>query len=426
MRSGAPRGAEERRRSMPPQSRPDPQTGFGRSTSGSVAVQVALLLLLVLGFIALGVEVSQLLLEHRKQQSAADSAAVTAASAKLAGIADLRSEARAVAASQGYNDAANDVAVTVDNPPSGGTYAGNSQYIEVKVERTFTPGLIQLFRQGAFTVRARATAKAAAGSSACMMALDTSADKALELSNNASINLPGCGLIVNSTSNSAIRLENNATVTGNVTVAGAVSKANNAVVNGTVTTAASAGSDPYAGVSPSRAGLTDQDTTGPTLKPGIYKNGWDLSNGFNKPLEPGLYFIKSKFVLKNNVTLTGTGVTIIVDGDYDIDIGNNVTLTLSAPTSGVTSGIVLYSSSNNNTVIHKFNNNTTLNLTGALYFRNQTVRFMNNVITNGSLCTQVVARKIQLQNNAAVTLNSSCSGTGTSTLGSGGAASLVE
>ena len=429
MRSGAPRGAEECRRNMAPQSRPDPQAGFGRSTSGSVAVQVALLLLLVLGFIALGVEVSQLLLEHRKQQAVADGAAIAAASAMALG-ADLPAEARAVAASLGYNDTANDIAVTVANPPASGTYAGNNQFVEVKVERTFTPGLIQLFRQGVFTVRARALARGGQASSACLMALDTSAADAVNIYNGAVVGLPGCGVISNSTSNSSINVSNSATVNGFVTTAGDITVGSNAVINGTVAKHASAAVDPYAGINPGARPsnqLTAPSKPSEPLDPGWYQDGWDFGSNAKVDLKPGIYWVSKKLSMKPGTRITGKGVTIIIDGNYQIDTGSGTTIELTAPTISPTAGIVFYSSKNNiPTFTQAFKNGNTLIANGALYFPSQTVEFSNNLTTSGGSCTQVVARKIQIDQNAILTFNSSCTGFGTSQLGSSTPASLVE
>ena len=382
-----------------------------------------MLMLLVLGFIGLGVEISQLLLEHRKQQSVADAAAIAAASAPVTGASNLQYEARAVAAQLGYRHGENGVTVTAANPPTTGAHTGDAKYVEVKIQRAFTPAFVQLFRQGAFTVQARAMAKAGEGSKTCIMALGTTGT-ALSLANNATLTMPGCGVMVNSTSNSAASLDNNATINGDLTVAGDVSQANNAVVTGTLTTGASGGTNPYAAYSPTGE-RPEQDSSGSTLDPGVYPDGWDFKNE-TKTLRPGTYYIQSKLALDNNVTLTGTGVTIVIEGNYDVRVRNNVTLNLSAPTTGDNKGMLLYSSPNNTSVTQTFGNNTTLNITGALYLPSQTVKFDNNVTTTSSSCTQIISKSLELDNNAAVTLKPDCSGAGTAQLGSSSNASLVE
>jgi Flp pilus assembly protein TadG len=416
--------SEDEFHAMARRSLPDRLFDFRRSASGSVAVQAAFLILLALGFIALGVEASQLLLEQRKQQSVADSAAMAAASAVKLGVSDLQGEARAVAAQLGYRNGANNVTVTAVNPPSAGAHAGDSQYVEVKVKRAYTPGLMQLFRQGSVTVQARAVAKAGQSSAACILALSGSGT-AISMANNSSLTLPGCGVATNSTSGSSISLGNNAIIGGNVTTAGDIS--GSGTVTGTVTKQASAATDPYASVSFTTPAGPNPSTSGSTLSPGVYTSGWTFGNNTTKTLEAGVYYVKSGISFGNNVTINGTGVTIVIDGNYAISSGNGLALNLSAPTSGLTKGIALYSSKNNSSsVTQTFSNNATLNVTGALYFPSQSVQLDNNVSTTGPSCTQIVANKLILSNNATITLKPSCTGVGTTDIGSSSNASLAE
>jgi len=400
-----------------------------RSTSGSVAVQAALLLLLMLGFVALGVEVSQLLLAQRKQQSVADSAVMAAATAL--GTSDPTAEAKAVTASLGYKHGTNSVTVTVSNPPTSGAHASDSKYVQVVVAQAFSPGLIGLFRTGNYTVRARSLAVRSVSTSACLVSLDTSSASALYIDNNAIVNMPGCGMLTNSASNSSVDLRNNAKLTGSVTTAGDVAIANGATVSGSINKHAGALTDPYASVvlpaKPSSK-LAAASKPSSALSPGWYDQGWDFDNNANVTLNPGVYWVDTKLSLGNNVTITGTGgVTIIINGNYPIDTGNGTTINITAPTSGNTQGIALYSSKNNSSsVVQNFKNNNVLTVKGAIYFPSQTAYFSNNLATTASTCTQVIAAKISVQNNANLTFNSSCTGVGTTSVGGTTAPGLVE
>jgi hypothetical protein len=389
---------------------------FWRSASGSVAVQAAFLMLLVLGFIALGVEASQLLLEQRKQQSAADSAAMAAAALN---VPNRTTEARALTASVGYRHGVNNVAVSVADPPGAGAHVGDSQYLEVKVQQAVTPGIMQLFHPGSVTVQARSVALKAFNVSACLVALDTSSSGAIYIKNNAVVTTSACGLATNSASASAVDLRNNVTVNGAVASAGGVSTSPGVVVSGGIGKHASAVSDPYASraipARPSTPQPNAASTPSSPLNPGWYPNGWDFGNNANVTLNPGVYWIGTKLNFGNNATITGTGVTLIIDGGYAINPGNGATLNLTAPTSGTTAGILFYSSASNSSAVQQnFGNHDVLNLKGLLYFPSQTMFFDNNITTGASACTQVVARKIVIENNATLTFNSSCSGVGTS------------
>src|ERR1700747_2096247 len=75
---------------------------FGRDTSGVYAMITALALPVLVGAAAFGTEEGLLLYKHRQMQHAADSSALTAAAAYLAGEANIVTHADAVAASYGF------------------------------------------------------------------------------------------------------------------------------------------------------------------------------------------------------------------------------------------------------------------------------------------------------------------------------------
>jgi hypothetical protein len=155
--------------------------------------------------------------------------------------------------------------------------------------------------------------------------------------------------------------------------------------------------------------------------------GLNFTNNFNVTFNPGVYFIDSQLVFGNNAIITGTDVTLVINGNYAISIGNNAHVSISAPVTGPTAGIVFFGSrTGTSTVLQRFANNTVLNLTGALYFPNQILELDNNTssLPNHG-CTQVIGRIVRFQNN--VDLGSNCSGTGVKQIGSGGSVvSLVE
>src|SRR5437879_5933529 len=98
---------------------------FGRDQSGSYMIVVALLMPVLIGTAGLGTEVGWWLYKHKNLQSAADSGAVSAATAGE----NLTAEANAVTTSYGYADGLNGVTVTVNRPPASGTYAAMAQAV---------------------------------------------------------------------------------------------------------------------------------------------------------------------------------------------------------------------------------------------------------------------------------------------------------
>jgi len=287
------------------------------------------MLVAIIGVAALGTEIGYLLYKHRQMQSAADAAALSGATAYMTGYpSDLKVEARAVAAAMGYTHGVGGATVTVNRPPLSGSKAGDSSTVEVIVSQPQTLHLVTLFRSGVFSVGARAVATLDAAGIYCMLALDPAASGAVALLNNAVITNPKCGVADNSSSSSALTLSENSSIAGAISVHGDWTLANGAslpgsplIRNGPVI------DDPYAAVQlqtiPACTGQTSSGKNNLTLNltPGHFCAGWDFMNTVTLNLAPGAYYIDQKMNLKNNVTVNAMGgVTLIVNGNYPIDI----------------------------------------------------------------------------------------------------------
>jgi hypothetical protein len=398
------------------------------SERGAVAMVIGLSLIVIIGMAALGSEIVYVLLKHREMQSAADSSALSGATALTAGYpTDFRLQARSVASVGGFTDGVAGTAVTVNNPPLSGPYAGSSSAVEVIIAQPQSLSLISLFRSGTINVGARAVAVLGA-STYCILALDSSASGAITLSNNAIVSNPNCGVAANSSSNRALVLNNNAVIDGPVRVVGNWSVANGAGLDGgpNVQNAAPA-ANPYANVQlQSIPSCTSQSGSSGSnvsvhLTPGHFCSGWNFGNSVSLTLAAGSYYVDQKLAIGNSATITGTGVTLVINGNYAMSLGNGAAITLSAPTSGAYSGIAILGLSNASTSITQdFSNNVTVAITGAIDIPRQTVKISNNGATP---CTQLVARVIDISNN--VNFNNRCSGTGVSAIGST-PAQLVE
>ena len=124
--------------------------------------------------------------------------------------------------------------------------------------------------------------------------------------------------------------------------------------------------------------------------------------------------------------LTG-GVTIIFSnsgggnpGIAKISAGANVTMT--APTSGTYSGIAMFgdritcngNGNNNNGCIPQMQGGGTQNITGAIYFPKETVKYAGGASAGGSGCTQLIADQINFTGGS--TFSSSCASAGTKTI----------
>jgi hypothetical protein len=409
-----------------------------RATEGSVAVLVALMLVLLIGFAGLGTEVTYALLQHRQMQATASAAALGGATALMTGHpSDYTVEVYAEAAAAGFANGVSGVTVTVNHPPLSGNYTANSAAVEVIVGQPLTLPLSSLFHAGAWNVSARAVAIAGNSGGDCALELDSSSTTGVSVSGSAAVNL-NCGLAVNANGSTALSISGTAVLdTSSVSVRGLVhhSCGSCGTINATngIKTSQPAVANPYSAVAvPTGSGcnygvlpsspLTLAHSSGTqTLSPGVYCGGLDMTHDAVVVMTPGVYIVNGgSFSVGGAVVLTGTGVTIVLTGsgsNYATStISNGATVTLSAPTTGATAGLLFFQNPNAPTTgSDSFEGGSTENLTGALYFPSQTVDYSNGTSTT-STCTQLIAWHLAFSGNAS--FNSNCASAGTKAIGS--------
>jgi Flp pilus assembly protein TadG len=423
---------------------------FADDRAGATTLLIALTFTLLVGFAALGTEVSQWYSIRRTMQGAADSAAYSAATAKWNGAssAAYTSEAKSVTASYGFTDEVNGAVVTVNNPPASGSHTADGNAVEVLISRPQPLQLARMFLSGPPTLNTRAVATLNAGGNACVLALDRGNVTDVSDNGNTTLNMNNCNLWVNSPSNSALTLNGQATINANAAfISGNYTTSGQASLNttaGTFTGAAPA-NDPYADVSiPSYSGCnqTNYSLTGNappvTFTPGssgimVFCNGLSVSGGNTVNLSPGTYIIdRGSFSVTGGSTIYApSGVTIILTSSTGSDyattsIAGGSDVTIVAPTSGPLSGLAIFQDRNapqNANPTNSFTGGTTQKITGTIYLPNQGVTFNGGTTTGGARCTQLVALTITFNGNAA--FNNNCQGVGIRAAG-GSFIQLVE
>ena len=175
------------------------------SESGQALVLVALSMAVLMGFMALAIDVGLLFRSRRNLQIAADAAATAAAvnylyygnvgTAKTAGIA--------AAAANGVTIVDNDIHTPPLNGPYTGTTAG--AYFEVIPQQQVGTNFMGVITHTPTTkVAARAVAGTPTASKACIYITTPNAPDVFDLQGNAQIVAPGCGIYVNSINQNAV------------------------------------------------------------------------------------------------------------------------------------------------------------------------------------------------------------------------------
>jgi hypothetical protein len=190
-----------------------------------------------------------------------------------------------------------------------------------------------------------------------VLILDPTADGALTVSGNATINVTG-SIVVNSNSSSALTVNGNPTLTAaSIPVVGNVHESGHPTFSPAPVTGAAAVADPLANLAPpSTSGMTNYGAakiTGnstQTLQPGIYSE-ITISGKASVTLSPGVYLIEGGgFTVSGNASVTGTGILIYNTGSKypnsggtygAIKLSGNSTVELSPATSGVYAGVVI-------------------------------------------------------------------------------------
>ncbi|HEY4439275.1 MAG TPA: pilus assembly protein TadG-related protein [Candidatus Elarobacter sp.] len=307
---------------------------------GQAIPLVAVALVALLGASSLAIDVGYWRYQQRVEQSAADSAAIAGAiELDYSSTAVAQSVAQADAATNGYTDGATGVAVTVNIPPASGPYSATAGAVEVLLQKQQPAFFATILGKSSQAVAVRAVAVPNAAGRECIYALN--GDIVMHGGGGGGIQAPTCGLITNQ----------NLTVTGQANVdATFVGYVGNGPGGGSYPQAqpqrAVAAADPcptiagcaYLAAHPPAAGTCMAQSPPPSpLPPGEYCQAIDL-NGAN--LSGGLYVFDQGFSAKGNGSITGTGVTIYNKGG--VTLSGNVSVTVSAPTSGNYAGIVYY------------------------------------------------------------------------------------
>ena len=399
---------------------------------GTVAILVAVGLTSMLGFLSMGTELGLWYSARRVLQNAADAGALggafelsngsTGATVVKASTTDINSN---------NVKAGGGTTVTVNNPPLSGNYTGNAEAVEVVLSQSQSLLLSSLFlNSSTITARSVALYSNSGTGKYCVLGLDPTASGTVNLNNNAILPNKNCGVASNSSSSTGLTLSNNAIIAGPVSVDGGYSTSNNASISGQVKEGVTT-ADPYASVQTSSClPCTSQTSSGKNgvtvnLTPGRFCNGLNFNNNATVNMAPGTYYIDSQFSFQNNAVLNATGgVTLVIQGNQAINVGNNAIVNVTAPTSGPMAGLAIMGDRNGkSTVTQVFSNNAIFNITGAIYFPNQIVEMDNNATSNPNGCSQVIGRQLIFQNN--VNLPSNCTGTGVKPIGAA-TISLVE
>src|SRR5579871_1439336 len=175
-----------------------------RDEEGQALVLVAVGILVLLLMAAIGLDVGYLHYEKQQMQRAADAASVAAATT-LAYSGDYTDAALHDSAANGFVNGANDVTVTVNNPPQTPTdpFYLNSSYVEVIIAKLQPTFFMRVNNVGPVNIRTRSVSNINGNASGCIYALDPTDSGSLLVDGNVSLSAT-CGIYVESNNSFAL------------------------------------------------------------------------------------------------------------------------------------------------------------------------------------------------------------------------------
>lgn len=389
-----------------------PPRGMAGNRRGAMLVFVAVSMVVLIGFLALTLDVGAGNRQRRIAQTAADAAALAGAAEIWRNITDpgvIKPAAQAEALRNGFNDADPDVQVQVfyEPGPVSGPHAGDGAYVEVVIDKTIPTIFAGIFNFASLGVRTRAVAGVGSYALNCIYSLDPSGPKAIEVENGGELTT-NCGVSINSTNPNALDVNNSGQLN---TQGGGIAIAGGWTGNKTPTPTPSSGAplfeNPLKDLTMPTVGACDHTSkvivSGTmTLSPGVYCGGIEVTTGERANLESGLYIINGGGItVGNSGQFYGDEITLIntFDGTHPyapFDFGTGCKAKLTAPTSGDWKGILMFQDpAAPANVVNTFAcaSDESPELTGTIYFPTQTF-FFDGSNTSTEIMGTVIAKNV--------------------------------
>jgi Flp pilus assembly protein TadG len=425
-----------------------------QNNEGSVLAYVVVLPVLA-GALAMGMETGELYRTKRQMQSAADDAALSGTIDSLAGASasTIATDARYEAQRNGFTNGSGTVNVAVNVPPTSGPNVATPNAVEVIITKTQTLSFAGILNSWlgntskGYSLTARSVAARAPSTSTQTTTSSVGCLVALTPNNEQGINISSFN---NYTGDCAIMSNGTATGTGSKASI-SISNFNSFTLSGTngliwtrgslyatsyghmvpapsaaMTNQSTSIVDPYASLSTPAPGVCTytnyQEPSGSTLTltAGTYCGGLTITSKANIYFTAGTYYISNgDLVLQSDNTIScsnctsGAGVTFVLTqtSGNNADIGgasitSQNSVTLSAPNSGTYKGVLFYQdrrvaagTMQSTSKIFTLSSLNTATLSGAVYFPNNliTISSVNNVSNNSSTgCTVWIGRYLNI------------------------------
>ena len=353
------------------------------SEKGQALIIIAFAAIGLFAFAALAIDGSIVFSDRRHAQNAADTAALDSALSKTRG-GSWEQEGLDRASTNGYNDNGTSNMVDVYSPPIDGNYAGDSQYVQVKITSNVKTFFARILGFQQITNRVEAVARAVPGTISPMfdgnavVSLAPTDCRAIMYQGNASTTVQGGGIFVNSECPSAAFFNNSSAAQLTAPCLQSVGgiQAEPTVLN--IPSSCIQSGPPYVTaynyppdniVFPNIVCPSGESQNGSSLNPGTYTSGNKFPPNGVTLLNAGTYCVHNDFSVQGGDTLIGHDVIIIML-EGDVTFNGGATIELSGPPGPQSDdnpygGLFLYMPMSNSGTIN-INGNSESGFTGTI------------------------------------------------------------
>jgi Flp pilus assembly protein TadG len=386
--------------------------GFLRSRAGNFATIFALSAPLLLGIVGGATDLMVYTHQESDMQNAAD-AAVLAATKEASLKNWAQPEAEAVARAYVESEMA-DVGMS-----STAQFLVTTEIDNVKKQVSITVDMDQhrYFLLGYFRknpqIRVKASAKMTSETPICMIALDTTKSRAVQLLNNAEIQADGCAILSNSTDKEGMFVDTYASLHSAFSCTSGGFGTGVSVYQPAPTTDCPPIADPLDQRIQPTVGSCDFTNfsvkkKAVTISPGVYCNGLHIDTLGEVTMKPGVYIINGGTLkARGNGSLVGDGVTIFFTGGANMDFDGTSKISLTAPVSGLTAGLLMMQDRAMGAAVYELSSQSAAILLGTIYLPNGTLKVRApGKVADKSAFTVVVARSVEVSAQTQMYLNS--------------------
>ena len=296
----------------------------------------------------------------------------------------------------GHWDRSTRVFTVDETAPTAVRVVANRTHTNGNPAETFFASAIGL---GEIDIAARSIAAVKPEAPLCLLALDPTANRALDVGGSGTITATDCAVYSNSTAADSISLSS-----GGGLDALHICSAGGAAGTG-YSPAPELNCPP---VNDPLAYLPEPDTsTMPQnqfvvqngrieLQPGVHPGSGHYGSG-HLYLFPGTHVFTGKLTIGAGMTVTGNDVVMIFTGSAYMEMQGAATIDLTAPTTGEYAGVAFYASRNQSGLTYTLNGTTAMSIDGTIYLPTSHVQFTGNSTAS---ITMLVADTITFTGNS--------------------------